>query len=99
MVTCFVIRARLAQISMEDSCAIRGIGCAVEHTVSRVRALIDSGNYGKLSCNHLLNDCTDAEMVFDALNLSGEAYMTVGDVVVWHNGKRELCLTEGWASI
>ena len=41
----------------------------------------------------------DAESVFDHVNLETAYSMNPGDVIVWANGKRELCLSKGWADI
>lgn len=43
----------------------------------------------------------DAEAVFDFINLESKhvASMNPGDVIVWANGQREVCLSMGWAPI
>jgi hypothetical protein len=49
-----------------------------------------------LTCPPILDT---AESVFDHVNTETTYSMNPGDVIVWSNGKRELCLSHGWASI
>lgn len=97
MANCFVLRANAENFSVEDICTLRGhYGDA--NAISIAEQLIDAGSYRMIVQGSLAN-MKDSEAVFDALNTSEDSYMCPGDVIVWNNGKRELCLSEGWATI
>ena len=97
MCKCFVLRS-VSTISNDQALAIRG-RFGDKEAIETARNLLDNGNYVMLNAREVLATATDAEEVFDALNMSQDHYMTVGDVIVWNNGKRELCLGNGWATI
>ena len=97
MCKCFVLRS-VATLSTDQALAIRGrFGDAM--AIVTAQELLASDGYAMLNARDVLANCKDAEEVFDALNMSDDHYMTVGDVIVWNNGKRELCLGQGWATI
>ena len=107
MANCFVLRADLSDYARGLEPVIRGINVpSTQYVIETVQALLDAGNAYKMVNPHgaLDENMPDAATVFDAMNLHGmnhdlPVYMTVGDVIVWNNGKRELCLQNGWACV
>lgn len=97
MSNCFVIRA--ANITVTESVILRGMS---GETAAKelARELLDAGKYEMVKCgDYRLPRCGDEEQVFDLMNLDSGNFMAVGDVIVWNNGKRQLCLNAGWATI
>lgn len=107
MANCFVLRADLSDYARDLEMDIRGINVpSTQYVIETVQALLNAGKAYKMIDSHgaLAENMPDAESVFDAMNLHGmnnelPVYMRVGDVIVWNNGKRELCLKNGWACI
>lgn len=97
MANCFVLRADDNRVSTPQIMALRG-HCGYESAVVLAQKLLNEGSY-KMIPQGCLGTMKDAEAVFEAMNTSGDSYMTPGDVIVWNNGKRELCLGVGWATI
>lgn len=97
MANCFVLRVLGHQVSTDQFLTVRGIYGDAK-AIALAKQLIDAGSYRMIMQGSLAN-MKDAEAVFDAMNTSGDSYMCPGDVIVWNNGKRELCLSEGWATI
>lgn len=97
MANCFVLRANDDRVSTDQFMTLRG-WFGDETAVALAQKLLNEGSYRMIG-QGVLGNMENAEHVFDALNTSGDSYMTPGDVIVWNNGKRELCLAEGWASI
>lgn len=97
MANCFVLRANSVIVSVEDICILRG-HYGDDKAIALAKSLLNDGSF-RMIPQGKLGDVKDAESVFDAMNTCGDCYMTPGDVIVWNNGKRELCLSEGWATI
>lgn len=97
MSNCFVIRA--ANLSSAETFILRGF--SGENAAKELaRELLDAGKYEMVKCDdYRLPRCDDPEQVFDRMNLDSGNYMSVGDVIVWNNGKRQLCLNVGWFTI
>lgn len=98
MAKCFVLRANIDDASVNVSATLRGF-FGDDKAVELAKKLLNEGAYRMTTGQGYIGDAEDSEAVFDALNTSGDSYMTLGDVIVWNNGKRELCLAEGWACI
>ena len=65
-----------------------------------VKALALAGlNAGTFSLVTVAPAMADAEAVFDWVNLESDRSMNMGDVILWGNGRREVCLLTGWADI
>ena len=82
-----------------QSIAARGIGADDSRHVEHVRSLMDCGFYRAIG---LTRDLIDAESAFDFYNCEENnlaTSMSVGDVLIWTNGKRELCLNVGWSDL
>ena len=107
MANCFVLRADLSDYAIELEMTIRGINVpSTQYVIETVQALLNAGKAYKMVNPHgaLAENMPDAESVFDAMNLHGirndlPVHAQVGDVIVWNNGKRELCLKNGWACV
>lgn len=97
MANCFVLRAKDSIFSTEQVATLRGV-YGDDEAIALAKFLLNEGSFRMIPQGNLGN-MTDAESVFDKMNTDGDSYMSVGDVIVWNNGKRELCLSEGWASI
>lgn len=97
MSNCFVIRARA--LTNEQEVVIRGI-FGNNAQVTLAKELLDAGKYEMVKCDdYRLPRCENEEQVFDRMNLDSGNHMSVGDVIVWNNGKRQLCLNDGWFTI
>lgn len=97
MANCFVLRADSVIVSVEDICILRG-HYGDTKAISLAKSLLNDGSF-RMIPQGCLGTMSDAESVFDKMNTEGDSYMSVGDVIVWNNGKREFCLAEGWATI
>jgi hypothetical protein len=89
---------RPADSLMTDRQCMLSRGIGGDH-VESVRSLMDCGFYRAVG---LTRDFEDAESAFDFLNSEENNLadsMSVGDVLIWTNGKRELCLNVGWADL
>ncbi len=105
MANCFVLRASIDSAN-NMSATVRGIGCTERQMTDAVQVLLAHGHIYKMVNPHgaLDKNMESAGDVFDAMNEKGvydnlPVHMAVGDVIVWNNGKRELCLPDGWAIV
>ena len=96
MSNCFVIRAR--NVTETHGMGLMGL-YGDKLAIEIARELLDAGKFEIAQGGNKLPRCDDTESVFDAMNMSEESHMSVGDVIVWNTGKRELCLKQGWATI
>lgn len=105
MAKCFVLRADLsykaADVAGEQAMQLRAIGpYKVKDAIETAQILLNGGLAFKMvPARDVLENCNDADEVFHAMNMSEDHYMAVGDVIVWNNGRRELCCPDGWQNI
>ncbi len=96
MANATLLRVNLGQDESSMAMAIRGVyGDDIQ--VSIVKSLLDSGRYVPVATFQGYE--ADAEELFDVINTKTDQYMTVGDVILWDNGKREIPLSKGWQTI
>lgn len=100
----FIVRAIESVAMSAEGIKVRGMGMTSYAHASFIRNLLDDGYMKMVKIDESIPALDNAEEVFDAVNQTGAltdsgAYMTVGDVIIWCNGKRELCLQRGWVTI
>ena len=82
---------------LDEMALITYTRCTPEGGAELAALAMESGAYEAKVITPAL---ADAEAVFDFINLKSKAVasMNPGDVIVWDNGQRELCLSIGWVA-